>query len=183
MTVSRQAIVTGAAGFIGSHMVDLLLNEGYYVRALDNLSVGRIENLSHCINDSRLDFEQIDLKCLDPNSPLFSNVEYVFHFAGSDPKGQGSERTVGACVAVAAHDGHSGEGESHLRADYVHDPLARVTHREKAHTELGAIRPQGLHLGATHRVGDLEANVGGGDVVILGGHRQVRSTHQASGYP
>lgn len=82
MTVSRQAIVTGAAGFIGSHMVDLLLNEGYYVRALDNLSVGRIENLSHCINDSRLDFEQIDLKCLDPNSPLFSNVEYVFHFAG-----------------------------------------------------------------------------------------------------
>ena len=64
----------------------------------------------------------------------------------------------------------------------MHDPLARVAHREKAHTELGAIRPQGLHLGAAERVGDLQANVCGGDVVVLGGQRQVRSTHLAPGH-
>ena len=42
----RTAIVTGAAGFIGSHMVDVLLEEVYRVRGIDNLSAGRLENLS-----------------------------------------------------------------------------------------------------------------------------------------
>ena len=39
------ALVTGGAGFIGSHMVDLLIKENYIVRVIDNLSGGRLQNL------------------------------------------------------------------------------------------------------------------------------------------
>ena len=45
--VTKRALVTGGAGFIGSHVVDRLLEEGYEVTAVDNLSEGHLENLAH----------------------------------------------------------------------------------------------------------------------------------------
>lgn len=42
----RRVLVTGGAGFIGSHIVDRLIEEGYWVRVVDNLSSGRLENLA-----------------------------------------------------------------------------------------------------------------------------------------
>ena len=56
-----RAIVTGGAGFIGSHMVDLLLERGFEVRVVDNLVAGQLNNLSHHSNDSRCEFEQLDV--------------------------------------------------------------------------------------------------------------------------
>ncbi len=50
------ALVTGGAGFIGSHIVDLLLSQGVEVRVLDNLTGGRLENLEHHKNNSSLSF-------------------------------------------------------------------------------------------------------------------------------
>ena len=50
------AVVTGGAGFIGSHMVDVLLAHGYRVRVVDNLSGGRIANLSHHKTNPDLSF-------------------------------------------------------------------------------------------------------------------------------
>ena len=78
----RVAIVTGGAGFIGSHMVDLLLQNDYSVRVLDNLSGGRMENLVQHSAEKRLTFEQADICTLDPGSSLFRGVDSVFHFAG-----------------------------------------------------------------------------------------------------
>ncbi|MHC5545030.1 NAD-dependent epimerase/dehydratase family protein, partial [Singulisphaera rosea] len=47
MKTAGRVVVTGGAGFIGSHLVEALLAEGYPVRVVDNLSTGRRENLAH----------------------------------------------------------------------------------------------------------------------------------------
>ena len=75
------AVVTGGAGFIGSHMVDLLIEEGFDVRVIDNLVGGREENLAHHRNDP-LVFERRDIRSFAPNDALFNGAKYVFHFAG-----------------------------------------------------------------------------------------------------
>jgi UDP-glucose 4-epimerase len=81
MTPRGIAVVTGGAGFIGSHMVDLLIDEGFEVRVVDNLSGGREENLAqHANNAVRL--ERRDIRTLAPGDALFSDAKYVFHFAG-----------------------------------------------------------------------------------------------------
>ena len=76
------AVVTGGAGFIGSHMVDLLLAEGYEVRVIDNLTGGRRDNLAHHASNPRLCVEVQDLRDVQPGDPLFAGARYVFHFAG-----------------------------------------------------------------------------------------------------
>jgi UDP-glucose 4-epimerase len=75
-------VVTGGAGFIGSHMVDHLLERGYRVRVVDNLTGGRLENLAHLQYNPDLAFEQGDIRALDPGSALFRDARYVIHFAG-----------------------------------------------------------------------------------------------------
>jgi UDP-glucose 4-epimerase len=76
------AIVTGGAGFIGSHMVDLLLARGFSVRVIDDLSGGREANLAHHSNEPRLSFERRDVRRLSHSESSFKDVEFVFHFAG-----------------------------------------------------------------------------------------------------
>src|SRR6202044_226412 len=78
----RTAVVTGGAGFIGSHMVDLLLSRGYGVRVIDSLVGGREANLAHHGKESKLSFEQSDVRRLDSGSALFKGTDLVFHFAG-----------------------------------------------------------------------------------------------------
>lgn len=82
MTSRPIAVVTGGAGFIGSHMVDNLLAHGYRVRAIDNLVSGRESNLAHLHANSDLTFERVDVRDLQPDSALFKGVERVIHFAG-----------------------------------------------------------------------------------------------------
>ena len=82
MSKAKVAVVTGAAGFIGSHMVDLLLDRGFQVRGADNLSGGRIENLEHHKSDPDLILEERDIRNIHPEDALFQGAEYVFHFAG-----------------------------------------------------------------------------------------------------
>jgi len=76
------AIVTGGAGFIGSHMVDILLDRGYRLRVIDNLVGGRESNLSNHSGNPELAFEKLDIRELQPDSKVFSGAKYVFHFAG-----------------------------------------------------------------------------------------------------
>jgi len=76
------AVVTGGAGFIGSHMVDVLLENGYAVRVIDNLSGGHEKNLAHQKNNPDLHVEVMDILELRSNSALFKDANYVFHFAG-----------------------------------------------------------------------------------------------------
>ena len=76
------AIVTGGAGFIGSHMVDLLVERGYGVRVIDSLIGGREANLTHHANNPDVIFQQGDIRALKPDSSLFTGAHLVFHFAG-----------------------------------------------------------------------------------------------------
>lgn len=76
------AVVTGGAGFIGSHMVDVLINNGFEVRVIDNLSGGHERNLAHHNSESGLKLERADICDLEPNSSIFRNAKFVFHFAG-----------------------------------------------------------------------------------------------------
>lgn len=76
------AVVTGGTGFIGSHMVDLLLAKGFVVRVIDNQSSGRLANLDHHKNNPRLVIVEADIRDLHENDPVFKEAAYVFHFAG-----------------------------------------------------------------------------------------------------
>ena len=76
-----KAIVTGGAGFIGSHMVDLLLSKKYKVYVIDNLTGGHKKNLKQHSGNSNLKFIKIDICKLKANNKIFKNVSYVFHFA------------------------------------------------------------------------------------------------------
>jgi UDP-glucose 4-epimerase len=82
MTSRPVAVVTGGAGFIGSHMVDVLLEQGFSVRVIDNLVGGRVENLDHHSANPDLVFERRDIRSFAHNDPLFHGVKYVIHFAG-----------------------------------------------------------------------------------------------------
>jgi dTDP-glucose 4,6-dehydratase len=74
---SSRALVTGGAGFLGSHLCDALLADGYGVIAVDNLVTGRLSNLAHLRSDSRFEFRQLDVSETFDCGP----VSYVFHFA------------------------------------------------------------------------------------------------------
>jgi dTDP-glucose 4,6-dehydratase len=76
MTTMR-VLVTGGAGFLGSHLCDVLLGEGHSVVAVDNLLTGRMANLEHLRNESRFEFRKHDI--CEPFD--CGKVEYVFHFA------------------------------------------------------------------------------------------------------
>jgi UDP-glucose 4-epimerase len=76
------AIVTGGAGFIGSHMVDLFLGEGYRVHVVDNLVGGRLQNLEHLKGNPDLRVDTRDVREIKPGDAVFAGAKYVVHFAG-----------------------------------------------------------------------------------------------------
>ena len=82
MTGRPIAVVTGGAGFIGSHMVDVLVERGFSVRAIDNLAGGREENLALHRDNPDLVLEKRDIRSCSPDDRLFRGARYVFHFAG-----------------------------------------------------------------------------------------------------
>ena len=82
MSASPIAVVTGGAGFIGSHMVDVLADRGYAVRVVDNLIGGRRENLAHHAANGGVVLEERDIRSYAPEDALFKGAKYVFHFAG-----------------------------------------------------------------------------------------------------
>ena len=78
----KVAIVTGGAGFIGSHMVDYLLNRDFKVRVIDNLTGGRLANLHQHNKNKMLSFSRIDIRKCKVNNRIFKDVNVIFHFAG-----------------------------------------------------------------------------------------------------
>lgn len=76
-----KALITGGAGFIGSHLVDLLLSEGHSVVAIDNLCGGWMKNLSEAEKKPRFQFIQADIRDRTALDGLFDGIDWVFHLA------------------------------------------------------------------------------------------------------
>jgi UDP-glucose 4-epimerase len=82
MAAQPIAVVTGGAGFIGSHMVDLLVERGFAVRVIDSLAGGRRQNLAQHAARGDFALEERDIRSYAPGDALFRGAKYVFHFAG-----------------------------------------------------------------------------------------------------
>lgn len=79
--LGRKTLVTGGAGFIGSHLVDLLLKEGHSVTVIDNFATGRLENIAHHKSDENFRLVQADVADLQAVLPAFRDVDWIFHLA------------------------------------------------------------------------------------------------------
>ena len=76
-------LVTGGAGFIGSHLCERLIADGHTVIAIDNLSTGRMSNLSKIVSIDKFKFVEGSILDLEVLKTLIDDVEYVFHLAAA----------------------------------------------------------------------------------------------------
>lgn len=81
MSLNHKALVTGGAGFIGSHLVERLLTNGHEVVAVDNLAVGREKNLSLAMQSGRCIFHHADIRNREALLGFFKGVHTVYHLA------------------------------------------------------------------------------------------------------
>jgi len=77
----RNTLVTGGAGFIGSHLVDRLLKDGHTVTVIDNFATGRMENIAHHKDDKSFHLLEANVADLQTILPVFRDVDWVFHLA------------------------------------------------------------------------------------------------------
>ncbi|WP_324734874.1 NAD-dependent epimerase/dehydratase family protein [Thermococcus sp. SY098] len=78
-----KVLVTGGAGFIGSHLVDRLMEQGYEVRVVDNLSAGSLNNIKQWLDHERFEFLKGDLRSKEVAKKAVRDVEVVFHLAAN----------------------------------------------------------------------------------------------------
>ena len=80
--IKMKALVTGAAGFIGSHLAEMLLAQGAEVVLVDDLSTGKKANIDALLARGSCVFHQVDIRDRAQLEPCFAGVERVFHLAG-----------------------------------------------------------------------------------------------------
>lgn len=78
-----RALITGGAGFIGSHLAEALLAQGHHVVALDNLSTGRMANIQHLLSQPNFQFVRETMTNETVMDRLVSDCEVVFHLAAA----------------------------------------------------------------------------------------------------
>ena len=74
----KKIVITGAAGFIGSNLVDRLIDKGYFIYGLDNLITGSLKNLNHLQSNNKFEFVEHDVTKF---ITVKDNIDYVFHLA------------------------------------------------------------------------------------------------------
>ncbi len=82
MTAKPLLVITGGAGFIGSHAVDAAVALGYRVHVIDNLTGGRVANLADHAANADVELIERDIRALEPRDSAFSGAAGVLHFAG-----------------------------------------------------------------------------------------------------
>ena len=85
---NKKILVTGGCGFIGSNLCEYLISKGSYVRCLDNLSTGNLNNINNIIDHKNFQFINGDIRNIDTCNKACKNIDYVLHQAalGSVPR-------------------------------------------------------------------------------------------------
>jgi len=111
-----RVLVTGAAGFLGSHLTDALLSEGHEVVGLDNLSTGSTENLTHLDREPRFEYVQRDITV-----PFdLGAVDYVFNFASPASPVDYGRLGVETLMVGALGTRHALDVAQRYRAKFLH---------------------------------------------------------------
>ena len=76
--MKKTVLITGAAGFLGSHLCDYFLSKDYKVIGLDNLITGSLKNLSHIKSNSNFELREIDITY---DFEIDDSIDYILHFA------------------------------------------------------------------------------------------------------
>ena len=76
--MNKTVLITGAAGFLGSHLCDLFISKKYKVIGIDNLVTGNLNNLSHLVKNSNFKFKKIDIT---KNFKINEKINFILHFA------------------------------------------------------------------------------------------------------
>jgi len=79
--MAKKTVVTGGAGFIGSHLTERLLKDGHHVTVLDNYSSGSPENLSHLQDNPNFKMIETDVADTSKIMPYFRDADWIFHLA------------------------------------------------------------------------------------------------------
>ena len=77
--MSKKILITGGAGFIGSHVVENFVNKNYNVTVIDNLSTGNLSNLNAVFK--KIKFHNVDIRNLENIENIFKDIDYVIHLA------------------------------------------------------------------------------------------------------
>jgi UDP-glucose 4-epimerase len=83
LSPQKRYLITGGAGFIGSHLAELLLRQGHEVVAVDNLSTGRLTNIQHLLDHDNFDFVRADIQNEIVLDRLASNADVIVHLAAA----------------------------------------------------------------------------------------------------
>jgi len=95
MCDTAKVLVTGGASFIGSHIVDRLVNEGHDVRVIDNLSTGKLENIADHFRSGKVDFVNGDIRDTELVRKYVQGVEAVIHLSLALPEHFASVQNFG----------------------------------------------------------------------------------------
>lgn len=139
------AVVTGGAGFIGGHMVDLLVAEGFRVNVIDNLVGGRTQNLAHHEGNAAVTLDTRDLRAIPADDPVWAGADYVFHFAGIGDIVPSIDRPLDYMSANVMGTVHALEGARHAKVKkfvYAASSSCYGMTEELPTTESAPIRPE-----------------------------------------
>ena len=111
-----RVLVTGAAGFIGSHLVDRLIEAGHDVLGVDNLSTGTLENISHLSSEPRFEYLNLDIcKPFDPGP-----IQFVYNFASPASPPEYTRLGIETLLVGSAGTLNTLEIAEKYRAGYIH---------------------------------------------------------------